>query len=284
MKNSFKIIVALAIGMFLFSSCQKEGQYLPKKKITKIETLSTTNGITINFGSEEWEWDGKLLNKITYKDGNGDIKTVATFKYGSDKRIEWLHVDNSPLISDYEYVYEGKDLVKIILHNATYDDEVVTFKKVDGKVVEITLSPISSKDFSENGVNPLDFVLTREVASRIKPLDTKGVTVHKLTWDGKNIVAMEVFSNGVLSMKNTWKYDEMINPFKGLYKSGAASAPEDLFSANNVIEVFSETPAINYSSKVEFKYEYNGKYPVKRTWTASTLGIVSENHEIFYYE
>ena len=284
MEKSFKIIMALVFGMFLFSSCQKEGQYLPKKKITKIENFSTTSGITINLGSQEWEWDGKLLNKITSKDGNGEIKSIATFKYGSNKRIEWLHVDNTPLISDYEYIYEGKDLVKIIRHNATYDDDVVTFKKMDGKVVEITLSPIASKDFSESGVNPLDFVLTKEVASHIKPLDTKAVTVYKLTWDGKNIVAMDLFSNGVLSMKNTWKYDEMINPYKGLYEESVPFVPENLFSANNVIEETTETPVVNYSSKVEFKYEYDGKYPVKRTWTTSTLGIITESSEIIYYK
>ena len=59
MKNLTKIIVCFIIGAFLFSACQKEGQYLPKKKIAKIEHITTSSmwGITTTAVSDYKEWE-----------------------------------------------------------------------------------------------------------------------------------------------------------------------------------------------------------------------------------
>ena len=83
MKNLTKIAVFVFISAFLFSACEKEGQYLPKKKITRIEystTTSSKDGKDISTLSEvqDWVWNGKLLQNITYKDGSGNALTFET--------------------------------------------------------------------------------------------------------------------------------------------------------------------------------------------------------------
>ena len=284
MRKTFNLIAFLLVGIFLFSSCHKEGQYLPKKKLNKIERASITDAGTIVSEIEEWQWDGKLLSSIITKTGSGDLISTVNFKYDSKKRIESLHVKYSQYSNDFKFIYEGKDLVKITRVNEEFDEEdVYTFKKIDGNVTEITLSPVESK--SMTGLNILRFVLPSEVADQIKPSSTKATTTYKLTWDGNNVTKMETYSNGVLSVTNTWKHDDMINPLNGLYTDNSLRTIEGLYSANNVIEETTVLMIMGMETIIQNKYEYkyDDKYPTERTWNVESLGISMKRIETYYY-
>ena len=275
MKNLPKIAVCFIIGAFLFSACHKEGQYLPKKKIAKIEHVMTTSmwGITTTAVTDcqEWEWSGKLLSKITLRDGDGDIDGVIVPQYDKKKRVSSLHCVSGSDIDDYNFTYEGKNLMKITHTSSDKDVAVYTFVREDKNVVEITVTGYSKS----NGiavVNPLQLVLPDEVAEVIKPSDEKATAVYKLVWDGGNLVSMEQFVNGVLNKNYKWTYDNAINPLKGLFSNGYGSLNgfEELYSANNVVESQTVTHSALYDVEIglEYSYEYENDYPVKKTWSA----------------
>ena len=68
MKIKISFIATLFSFVLLFASCQKDGLYTPKEHLTRIENWEFYNGDSLFRNAEEWEWDGKLLSKITYLD------------------------------------------------------------------------------------------------------------------------------------------------------------------------------------------------------------------------
>ena len=291
MKNLTKIAVCFIIGAFLLSACQKEGQYLPKKKISKIENITTSTmwGITTTAVTDyqEWEWTGKLLSKITLRDGDGDIEGAIVPQYDNKKRVSSLHCVSGSDIDDYNFAYEGKNLMKITHTSNDKDMAVYTFVKDGKNVVEITVTGYSkSRDIA--GINPLQLVLPNEIAEVIKPSEEKATIVYKLVWDGKNVASMEELHNGVLYANYNWTYDNAINPLKGLFSNGYGSLNgfEELYSANNVVEFRSITHLTfsDIEQHNKYSYEYDGDYPVKKTWesTASTgLEVVHTQNYLY---
>ena len=280
MKNLTKIAVCFIIGAFLFSACQKEGQYLPKKKIAKIEHVTTSSlwGITTTtMDYQEWEWTGKLLSKITLRDGDGKEAGSIVPQYDKKKRVMSLHCLTGSDVDDYDFTYDGKDLMKITHTSSDKDMAVYTFVKEDKNVVEITVTGYSkSNDMA--GVNPLQLVLPNEIAEVIKPSDEKATVVYKLAWDGKNVASMEEYISGVLYANYNWTYDNAINPLKGLLCNGYGSLNgfEELYSANNVVESQTVTHLTfsDVEQHVKYSYEYEDDYPVKKTWsTVASTGL-----------
>lgn len=287
MKNLTKIAAFVFISAFLFSACEKEGQYLPKKKITRIEystTTSSKDGKDISTLSEvqDWVWNGKLLQTITYKDGSGNQTGKLGIVYDSKKRISQLQYSTSSYTEIYNFFYDGKELKKIVV-----GDDEYTFTRTDGNIVEINVGTALSSEKNDAGTsfNPLQFVLPAEVANVIKASAAKGASVYKLTWDGKNISHCQAVSNGVVAAKYSWKYDEYINPFRGLFGYSSLTDMSELYSANNVVESVTEIPTLSYQSSQQYSYEYDGKFPVKQVWvTSSTFGLLETTHtNTFFY-
>ena len=164
MKNLIKSVVLVSLCAFLFVSCEKEGQYLPKKKISRIttSTASTLWGVTTTAvtGYQDLEWSGKLLSKITLRDGDGDVYGAVVPQYDNKKRVTSLHCVTGDDIDDFKFTYDGKDLMKITRYSN--DKDAVTeysFRKDGKNVVEITVQGYSSKALDYAGINPLQFVL-----------------------------------------------------------------------------------------------------------------------------
>ena len=265
MKNLTKIAV---------SACQKEGQYLPKKKISKIENITTSTmwGITTTAVTDyqEWEWTGKLLSKITLRDGDGDIEGAIVPQYDNKKRVSSLHCVSGSDIDDYNFAYEGKNLMKITHTSNDKDMAVYTFVKDGKNVVEITVTGYSkSKDIA--GINPLQLVLPNENAF-VEGLE----------------IPMEELLNGVLYANYNWTYDNAINPLKGLFSNGYGSLNgcEELYSANNVVESRSVTHLTfsDIEQHYKYSYEYDGDYPVKKTWeSTSSTGLEVVHTQNYLY-
>ena len=202
MKNLIKSVVLVTLCAFLFVSCEKEGQYLPKKKISRIttSTASTLWGVTTTAvtGYQDFEWSGKLLSKITLRDGDGDVYGAVVPQYDNKKRVTSLHCVTGDDIDDFKFTYDGKDLMKITRYSN--DKDAVTeysFRKDGKNVVEITVQGYSSKALDYAGINPLQFVLPQEIAEAIKPSDEKVSIIYRLAWDGKNVSSMEEIRNGI---------------------------------------------------------------------------------------
>jgi len=291
MKKSIIFVAALVIGALMFSSCQKDGQYKPKKKIARIEhkatyTLGSATLTAVN-ESEEWEWTGKQLTKITYYDGNDAIYGYMIPKYDSKKRVESFHSVLGSSVKDYVFSYDGKDLVKISCYtdDGKLDSEY-KFIKEGKNVVEIALEEFSSKASVEGNINPLQYILPREVAENIKPVDGKSTMTYKLTWDGKNVVSLDTYADENLFMERKFSYDAAVNPMKGLFTNDGITSMNELYSANNIVASTSTSTYVNDNMTLnveeEYTYEYTDNYPVKKTWETTTSLGTELSHVMTY--
>lgn len=276
MKNTFRLLVVVALGTMLFTSCKKEtleGQYMPDKKPSVIRSANLDNDGAESFVQvSTFHWDGKLLSDIETTSGlTGNGLSKTSFTYDSKKRVEKITVQ-SDVVSIYKLVYDEKELTKV---EGYFDSNVITdeylFTKSDGKVTQIT--HISFDKSSKKGdFEPLRYffpeqiVMAMETASKVADKADRDVT--SLIWDGDNIIKTEMEASVMVTTDYT--YDNKVNPLKGLYKGNFESTPEILYSANNVISSTMEMPIIG-TMRTTHTYEYDGDYPVKDVIETSTM-------------
>lgn len=269
MKKTFVLMIAVFAMVVAFTSCEKEGQYMPKKKISRIVythshkigdlTISTTE-------SEKWVWGGDVLNYIDIYNSDGDRTNTLIFRYDDDKRIEEVE-DN-----DYSVKYDYDD---------GHLDEIVILNKLSGKLlkkmefgykgskletIDVTTDSKGSKPLS---FNPLRFVIPDEVAEMMLSNDaTKGTVRYTVTWAGKNISG--ITSDGSDRNYVKWTYDEMVNPFKGFFNT--TYGIDEMYSANNAVrEEYSSDGKVTVT---DYSYEYNGKYPTKVQYQTESSTLV----------
>lgn len=276
MKNTFRLLVVVALGAMLFTSCKKEtleGQYMPKQKPSVIRTANLDNAGEESFVQvSTFHWDGKLLSDIetiSGLTGNGLGKT--TFTYDSKKRVEKITVQ-SDVISIYKLIYDDKELTKV---EGYFDSNVITdeylFTKSNGRVTRIT--HVSFDKSSKKGdFEPLRYffpeqiVMAMETASKVADKADRDVT--NLIWDGDNIIKTELEATTTLT--TDYIYDDKVNPLKGLYGGSFESTPEILYSANNILASSTDMPILGAITST-YTYEYEGYYPVKQTIETQSL-------------
>lgn len=293
MKKAFKLMLAvLAVGTLVFSSCNKEkdGKYVPGKKIKTVENASVTTvggtDITTVTQVTEFVWDGKLVSKINIKDGSGGYMGILNFTYDKKKRVSEIFsesVDNSL----YKFTYDGNDLVKIVEYDDKDSNDIVSdyiFTKVDGKIVEITHTVYDDDKMA--AFSPLQMIMPEDIAldfERLSQSNAKNddISVMKLTWEGKNI-KKAVLESGSSTMTHEMTYDDKINPIHGLY-TNTFYYSIDVYSANNVLTDVVTMPIIGKTT-AEYVYEYDGNYPVKQTSSRemAVVGMVRNVTTITY--
>ena len=269
MKNTFRMLVVVALGTLLFTSCKKEkleGQYMPDKKLSVLRSASidladgTESFVTVH----TFHWDGKLLSDIETTNGiTGSGLNKCTFTYDSKKRVEKI-TSETDVISIYKFIYTDKELTKV---EGYFDSDEITdeylFTRTDGKVTQITHTNYDG--FLKKGefkslryFFPEQIVTAMETASRIADKAESNVT--NLIWEGDNIIKIELVTTATLTTDYT--YDNKVNPLKGLYKNNFESTPESLYSANNILTTTTEMPIFGSITNTH-TYEYDGDYPVK---------------------
>lgn len=269
MKNTFRLLVVVALGTVLFTSCKKEnleGQYMPDKKLSVIRTanIKIADGTESFVSVNTFHWDGKLLSDIEMTNElTGSGLCLTTFDYDSKNRVEKVTV-KSDVISIYKFIYNDKELTKV---EGYYNSDVVTdeylFTKTDGKVTQITHLDLA-KSSKKGEFEPLRYffpeqiVMAMEAASKVAAKSDNSVT--NLIWEGDNIIKTELVTTTTLVTDFT--YDNKVNPLKGLYKSDFESTPESLHSANNVLTSIVDMPYVGTMTNTH-TYEYDGDYPVK---------------------
>lgn len=141
--------------MFVAASCEKEGVYNPKEKISKIYysdsytitfddpayTAYNQTGSTGKYAKEVWKWDGKLLKSITYYDEDGDFEHSDVFHYNG-KRLSEIrsHWDGD---WNYSYVFEYKG--KFITSIKEYEDYGEGVQKAPVRLYEFMMAIKSHK-------------------------------------------------------------------------------------------------------------------------------------------
>lgn len=262
MKKVFTLSIALIICALVFSSCKKEGQYLPKKKITKIvDTYATSaEGVSNTTAQKQiWKWGGDVLSYIDYYDQDDNLLTTLVLGYDKYNRID--EIISSTSNESYKYTYSGKYLDKM---EYSVNEKLIctyTFVRKNKNIIEVNCTTASKSDVAMMA-NPFMFFMPEKVAAELAKAPTaKGSSTIKLTWDGKNVVEATM-NEGEQVHSFKWKYDNKINPFESFLRFGSYTYSE-MFSHNNVVEEIENHN--NNSNTTTYTYEYDGKYPVKRT-------------------
>lgn len=254
MKNVFKFLTILAIGSFMFASCNKDGVYTPKKKVSKVYNQSSGGD---KYLSETWTWDKNLLSKIEYGsgsyvqrfeyDGKQLIKITDTygdywtFTYDGSKIIKSEYTEEKALSASIEYTHDGKKIISMI--TTYYNDS----KK------------------ARQAVKYMTHVLFPEVETLIADEPAvKGVSSTVTTtfeWDGNNIAKLthsSIYNSTVYTSTFTYsEYDSSLNPWLGYIDGEGLN-----LSKNNPLKGTYQSTTGTVS---EFSYTYtlDGKYPTE---------------------
>lgn len=298
MKKSGEFFVLALVSLFLFSSCEKEGVYNPKQKIDRIYYSAEINdhGETFNIDKllkEEWNWNGNLLESIAYYDDEGNQAAVETYEYDGDRLVR-IHYGYE---GRYEFEYDGKRLSSVKCYAG---DAVVNEVEVihDGKkIVALNVTEWANDFYSEtlpmrasvlrHLVPNISEQAANQLLAQTRQANEKMCDIHYsflFEWDGKNISKItETGDAGTQVFEYT--YDNMKNPFKGLFDINELEFYSLCVSENNVL---SETIHLADTLIVgEYTFTYDGKYPVTRSWTRTdSYGFGDEYSETFtyYYE
>ncbi|MCQ2283726.1 MAG: hypothetical protein MJZ57_02355 [Bacteroidales bacterium] len=299
-----KLLLALVALAFLFSACNKEGVYTPKKKLSAVYYQKA--GSEQKDLYEDYLWDG---NKLMRRISNGslisqyfhNVELVPTY---DGKRI--VRVDEKISGEYVDYFYEGKLLTKLVYHAGNMTAEA-TVEHKDGKPTRVFFP--KAKTTSEDVTAKLMsvFVPQEQIQDMHKVLKQNSKSLSAVdaevlwTWDGDNVV--EVTSNlynedgtPVTNYVSRLTYDNNFNPYAISWADfGSESQIVQqsygctyfTLSKNNIVRI-EHTNTITMSILPEpivsqfaedITYEYDGKYPVKATRTEE-----GEVTGTFYYE
>ena len=292
MRKIVTMLVAIAM-VFAFSSCQKEGVYNPKEKISEIYNQYSSSTTYQNYPemdneylgdkklSETWTWDKNLLTKITYPNSS----YYVDFKYDG-KRLSKVIMDETTMT----YVYSGSKIDKINIVSEE-DDNYMTgafdYTYKGSKVSRIVLTMNYVEEDWEKKAKIQRLVLPALVCDILdkteKKMKQKGTKATTYTdtytidfeWDGDNVSTIKL---AVKSPEEGWgytetttcTYDKKLNPY---YHSPLTLDLEfDSFSKNNLtkavttgIETRPEQGVGEPTTyEVNYTYEYDGKFPVKQ--------------------
>lgn len=292
--------VAAASLMLLVSSCsEKEGVYNPKKKIVSVYESSLYHDYEYPdedevFGkslSEQWVWSGDILQQIKYY---WDGTQMSTEKYAYDKDNRVVSVEASDWDGDPEsrmdYEYDGNLLSKCKLYYGGELEREFTFTYNGKSLNSMKCKVYATDDKSgrKHFMTPLrslgfDKSIAKPVEQRLKKFcsEAKGTEEFDIAfeWTGKNVTALRLRGNGTYC-DLLYEYDQNVNPKKGLL--GNYFEQESYCSANNVTK-YTETE-YGETEVVEYRYEYDGKYPSTKQWTERDEYGYEQYTEYYVYE
>lgn len=267
MKKTFVSLLAIFAVIIVFTSCTKEGQYMPSKKISEIvyvHSHKVGDLVVSTTESEKWTWNGKMLSYIDYYNADGDRTSTALFRYDNDNRLE--EIEGGIYNVKYDYENNHIDDVEVVDVSTGKEVQKIEFSYKSGKVATIDVTTYDAKGAASCIINPLRFILPDNVAEMVTSQSAeKGTTRYTLTWTGKNITELSAPGCSV-----KWTYDNNTNPFKGFFNMDLHF--DQIYSANNVVR--QDLTLDGKSTTIEFDYVYDGKYPTRVKYQSESSTLV----------
>jgi hypothetical protein len=296
-----------AIMFISFTSCQdKEGEFSPKRKISKIWDEESPGKKRL---VATYLWDKDLLSKIDYGKNN-----FLKFEY-ENKRISKI-VDSDGGVT--KFFYDGSKYDKIEQtyvpesenpHYASSYQAVYKFgyngNKIDKITVTWTWKVTYDLDFKgeirkKAGFDPLALVFSEQTCKNIERVNKNIEKIKSkkgsketmeesdtytifLTWNGDNIekeVSEYKYDEETYTETYTYTYDNKNNPFYGLL-----TGEEELYgmplSKNNVTRMVFTSSDDDDVPQVDCTYKYDKDFPVERI--SQEKGESSSYKEYFEY-
>ena len=284
MKKLSALVFAASLIALFFISCNKEGVYKPKEKISKIYyehsykvysggELVSENSSTKSL-EEIWHWKGKKLTQIE----NGDWPLNFVYKGNQLEKIESGEMvieftyDKS-LLEKIEVIYDDKTQISIKIDarndkkitRMTYQyydyDELKSLKDNDITNNSIAISPNKIESIMAL-VLPNDFskFLAKNLAKKKRKATEVETHIIELTYDGNNITEQKWTDEDGDSETYVFTYDNKKNPY---YKSFHNVSEDGVFiqSENNIVTMYDKHDSEDIT---KYEYKYNGDFPTQR--------------------
>ncbi|MDY0015338.1 MAG: hypothetical protein RBS13_03940 [Bacteroidales bacterium] len=284
--KKYLILTAASVLLLMFvTSCDKDGVYNPKEKISKIYYDQEGSKVL----SESWTWDKNLLTKVAYGTSQDEyqlfeydkkqVVKITDYYFGVDhgyvsfiydkaslSKVEAYNKDNE-LTESIEVVHDGKKIIKLIM--TSYEQDYETLKSVSHqRLLSRALRLFVSKPL-------LDKMMERIHKS------TTYVSTIEFTYDGDNVISEKLIDEDV-SYSTAYTYDANINPFyDGLFSSENAMA----LSVNNPLSgtLTATIAGQSFSSTVTYSYVYDGKWPTEQKTTQTFMGQEFSSSTYYVY-
>lgn len=279
MKRLSILVLAIATIAFMASSCQKEGQFNPSKKIKSavIEKLNEDDNMEIS-RKITYKWDNNLLIDEVIDDGRNVIS--SRFTYDSKKRISEINTSDKYRLV---YTYNGNKITTIEqFHDGTLDRTYVFNHDGFGYItsIDVTVSRHKGTEVYDNcSINPL-FFLPTEIANDIQTTMLKykaNDLFYAFVYDKNNNVEQMQINQVIYK----YKYDNKKNPFYGFYD--VLSIDFDwIFAKHNVIErtaTFQDDP--DDKQILKYEYTYSGNFPLTQV-VKDDRGVMRERTTFTY--
>ena len=279
MKRLSILVLAIATIAFMASSCQKEGQFNPSKKIKSavIEKLNVDDNMEIS-RKITYKWDNNLLIDEVIDDGRNVIS--SRFTYDSKKRISEINTSDKYRLV---YTYNGNKITTIEqFHDGTLDRTYVFNHDGFGYItsIDVTVSRHKGTEVYDNcSINPL-FFLPTEIANDIQTTMLKykaNDLFYAFVYDKNNNVEQMQINHIIYK----YKYDNKKNPFCGFYD--VLSIDFDwIFAKHNVIErtaTFQDDP--DDKQILKYEYTYSGNFPLTQV-VKDDRGVMRERTTFTY--
>ena len=215
MDKNFIVLIVVVFFILGFSSCQKEGVYKPKERITSIYYADSN---TDKYLCKKWNWDKKRLSTIDHLDKNGGIGFTEFFKYDDKKRIERIELDGNYYV---QYKYNGNMLETMELYENNRLEESATVHNDGEKIDKIEFYNYYYDEYSKSNTKKIS-LLPKHILNKIaaytekskSPTSIEAIT-FELTWEGNNVSKTKMYYT---YNSEDYDYDENWNPIVTLYK------------------------------------------------------------------
>ena len=265
---SFLLVIAL-IGAVMVS-CNKEGQFNPKKKISKISYSESYkyeiwNGLSweveeqdnSNYVAQRWNWNGNVLEGIDFYSSDGTLSYSEKYTYKGKQlsTISWGGAGR------FELVYEKGKLSSIDYYSGSSLISSYVFTHDGNKISKITVNSYDAKATVEH---PLpSWLLNVPARDFMKASRENSSYEYEFEWDGKNVKRMTYLAPGERE-DYYYSYDNKLNPYYGFWEIDEFDV-NSIMSKNNVTRL-----EYSYDGEThvnDYTYTYVGKYPASMTRT-----------------
>lgn len=275
MKKYFILTAVLMVFAVFITSCDKDGVYNPKQKISKIYHESDGSKIL----HESWSWDGNLLTKISY--GNTQ-DYYDLFEYEKKQMVKMTSFEYG-IAGDYTtFIYDKSLLQKAEVYSDKELTESMEFEHDGKKIIKVTITSYQDYDYgtqkSVNHQKLLNHTLRLFVSQSI--IDKMVQNTHKsssyvmtieFTYDGNNVISEKLIEEDFTYM-TSYTYDDKDNPFYDALFGGGDSHSSAMSQNNPLTAIDSYSmEGEPVSSKITYTYVYDGTFPTEQKATSSYM-------------
>lgn len=287
--SSIFTILMVCVLAVTFTSCQKDGVYKPKQKISKIYVQRDGHDKIL---TETWTWDKNLLSSITFEeddytvnfvyDGKQVSKMVSGnqtvfFTYDGKQITNMTAKDGDTEYCSYTFKHDGNLIVGI-------DARINNSYMKNARIIEAAFRMIEPQ-IAESQMAQIAYVAENQIKADYTYSDT-------YTYDHKNVITLKRHDSENKDYEYTYTYSDYLNPFYHML-SGSEGDVVGLGLSKNAVATYHYSDNVINTRVIDMEVtfpEVDGKLPLQETRvtkTTHTVGTLQNNYtstDNYFYE